>query len=51
MAKDRIRMPASVGGLIRYYEEYKSKIEFSPKYVMIAIGVVILLEIILHLYG
>ena len=35
MAKNKIRMPASEGGLIRYYdEEYKSKLTLSPAVVV-----------------
>lgn len=49
MAQDnRIRMPASTGGLIRYYDEYKSKLEFKPIYVVIAIVVVIVAGLILN---
>lgn len=45
---ERIRLPASTGGLIRYYDEYKSKLEFKPIYVIIIIVVVIVLELILN---
>ncbi len=45
---ERIQMPSSGGGLVRYFDDYKSKIEIKPIVVIIAIIVVILLEIYLH---
>ena len=52
MAQDtRIRMPASTGGLVRYFDEYKSKIEFNPIYVLYLIALVIIIEILLHQFG
>lgn len=51
MAKDRIQMPTSGGGLVRYFDDYKSKITFGPWVVIIMIAVVIVLELILHISG
>ena len=51
MAEDKIRMPSGMGGLVRYFDEYKSKIEFKPRTVVLFIILVILIEIILHSYG
>lgn len=51
MADERIRMPSSGGGLVRYFEDYKSKVEFKPSVVLIMIVIVILIEIIIHTYG
>jgi len=48
MVENRIQMPQSGGGLIRYFEEYKSKIEMSPQLVIGVIIVIIILEIIFH---
>lgn len=49
MAKDnRIRMPSSGGGLIRYYDEYKSKIQINPWYVVTAIAAIVVFIFILH---
>lgn len=50
MAEDKIRMPASFGGLTRYFEDYKSKLEIKPEYVLFAIVLVILLEIGLRIF-
>ena len=44
-------MPSSMGGLTRYFDEYKSKIEISPGLVIIASVIVIILIIILQVYG
>lgn len=43
-------MPSSGGGLVRYFDDYKSKIEIKPIIVIIAIIVVILLELYLHMF-
>ena len=51
MADERIRMPSSGGGLVRYFEDYKSKVELKLSVVLIMIVVVILIEIIIHTYG
>ena len=50
MAEEKIRMPASFGGLTRYFEDYKSKIELKPEYVVFAIIVVIALEVALRIF-
>ena len=52
MAKDnRINMPQSGGGLVRYFDEYKSKITFKPGHIIILTIVIIIIEILLHLQG
>lgn len=38
---DRLNVPASSGGLVRYFDEYKSKIQVKPEVVVIAIILVI----------
>lgn len=48
---DKIRMPSGMGGLVRYFDEYKSSIEFKPQHVIILVIIVLIIEIILHLYG
>ena len=37
-----------MGGLVRYFDEYKSKIEFAPTVVVVFIIAVVLIEILLH---
>lgn len=51
MADNKISMPSSGGGIVRYFDDYKSKIEFTPMVVVVLIIVVILVEAILHLIG
>ena len=51
MAQEKIRMPSEMGGLVRYFDDYKSKIEFGPKVVLIFIILVVLAEIFLHIKG
>jgi len=48
---DKINMPQGMGGLVRYFDEYKSKIELKPGHVIILIVVIIIIELILHIYG
>lgn len=52
MAKDTgIRMPSGMGGLVRYFDEYKSKIEFKPGYILILAVIIIILILLLHQWG
>ncbi len=48
MAQEKIQMPSSGGGLVRYFDDYKSKIEIDPVYVLITIAIVIVFEILLY---
>lgn len=45
---DKIRMPSGMGGLVRYFDDYKSRIEFGPAMVIVMIVLVIIFEIVLH---
>ena len=45
-----INMPAGFGGLMRYKEEYNSKIKFSPVAVIGAIVAVIVFVILLNIF-
>ncbi len=52
MARDnKISLPSSGGGLIRYFDEYKSKINFKPGHVIVLVVIIIIIEIILHTWG
>jgi preprotein translocase subunit Sec61beta len=52
MAKDnKINMPSGQGGLTRYFDEYRSKIELSPSAVLILSFVMIAIIIVLHMFG
>jgi len=47
---DKINMPAGFGGLMRYGEEYKSKLMLKPEYVVIFIILVILFVTVLKIF-
>ena len=51
MAEDKIQMPSGMGGLVRYFDDYQSKIEIKPVVVIIFILVVIIAELFLHYTG
>lgn len=46
MAKDKISMPSSTAGITRYFDDYRSKVEFKPGHIIIIICVIIVLELI-----
>lgn len=46
---NRISMPSSQGGIIRYFDEYKSKLEFKPGHVIVMCIVVMIIVILLHM--
>jgi len=48
MADERVRLPASTGGLVRYYDEYKSKLSVKPIFVILFIILLVIIEIWLH---
>lgn len=51
MAQDKINLPSSGAGITRYFDEFKSKISLKPEVVIVIIALVVVLELILHLYG
>ncbi len=52
MANDnRINLPSSGGGIVRYFEDLTSKINLKPEVVMVIIVLVIIFELLLQLYG
>ncbi len=51
MAQDRVSMPSGIGGLVRYFDEYKSKIKFKPGHIIVLCIVVIVIMIFLYIYG
>lgn len=51
MSKDQIRMPSGMGGLVRYFDEYKSKIEFKPGHIVLLCIIVIIIMILLYSFG
>ena len=51
MASDKIQMPSGMGGLVRYFDEYKSKIEFKPGHIIILCIAVVIIMIVLYTLG
>lgn len=52
MARNKkVNMPSGGGGLIRYFDDYKSKIEIKPGHVLVLIALVAILVLLLNQYG
>lgn len=51
MAQDKITMPSGMGGLMRYFDEYKSKIRIKPGHIIVMCVVVMIIMIFLYTYG
>jgi preprotein translocase subunit Sec61beta len=52
MAKDnRIMLPSSMGGLVRYTDEETSKIEIKPGVIIVGTIAVAIVLILLNIYG
>ena len=51
MAQPRMNMPSSGAGLTRYFDEFQSKITFSPGQVIILAVIVAIVVILLNVYG
>ena len=46
----RVQLPSGMGGLVRYFDDYKSKIEIRPEVVVATIVIVIMAEILLKIF-
>ena len=51
MAQEKVSMPTSTAGITRYFDDYKSKIEFKPGMIVVFSIIVIIIMLILHAYG
>jgi preprotein translocase subunit Sec61beta len=51
MADNKINLPSSGGGIVRYFDELTSKINLKPEVVMIIIALVIVFILLLQVYG
>lgn len=49
--KGNIRLPASTGGLMRYFDDYKSKVQVRPDHVIIITILIIVFVLLLHVFG
>lgn len=50
MADNSINLPSGFGGLMRYNEEYDSKIKFKPVHVILFIILIVVLRIALPMF-
>lgn len=50
MAKDSVNLPGGFGGLMRYNEEYDSKLKLKPTHVIIYIILVIAFVLALNIF-
>ena len=48
MADNKVQMPSSGGGLVRYFDDYKSKITIGPVAIIVFIALVVIVEILLY---
>ena len=48
MSDNKVGLPSSGGGLVRYFEDYKSKIEIKPAIILTIIIIVAVVEIYLY---
>ena len=48
---DKVQMPSTQGGLVRYFDDAQSKITIKPGHIIILVIIVILIEALLHLQG
>ena len=48
MTDEKIRMPSGIGGLVRYFDDYKSKVEINKKYFISFVVLVIVIYLFVH---
>jgi len=48
MADEKIRMPSGIGGLVRYFDDYKSKIKIDKAYFIAFVVLVVVFYLFLH---
>jgi preprotein translocase subunit Sec61beta len=51
MAQGKVSMPSGMGGLMRYFDEYKSKIRIKPGHIIVMCVVVMAIMVFLYVYG
>lgn len=51
MAQDRVHLPSGMGGLVRYFDEYRSKIELKPGHIILFVILIVVIELVLHWQG
>ncbi len=50
-SNNRITLPSSGGGLMRYFDDYKSKISFQPGHIIILVIIIIVISLALKQWG
>ncbi len=48
---NKVSMPSSTAGLTRFFDDYKSKIEFKPEHLVVMIILVVIFQLMLHAFG
>ena len=48
MADEKLRMPSGIGGLVRYFDDYKSKIEIGKTTFIAFVILVILFYLVIY---
>ena len=48
---NKVNMPMSTAGITRYFDDYKSKVEFKPGHIIILVLIVIIIELLLDYFG
>ena len=51
MVQQKFSLPSGSGGLVRYFDEYKSKIRIKAGHIIIMCIIVILIMLFLYTYG
>jgi preprotein translocase subunit Sec61beta len=50
-AQKKVSMPSSFGGIMRYFDEYKSRINIKPGHVVFIAILTIITVMMLHIFG
>ncbi len=48
---DKITLPSGQGGLTRYFDESRSKFQFSPSHIVVICVIIVVLLILLNAFG
>lgn len=51
MAQNKINLPSGTGGLVRYFDDYRSKVSIQPLHIIVLVVLLIFIIILLHIFG
>ena len=51
MSQDKIQMPSGMGGLVRYFDEYHSKLVIKPGHIILIGILLMVIMILLYTFG